>query len=118
MEGLIFRGAYIRNGLSVSEYGGVIHRGLILGGRGLYSEVYSILLSNVSHIYIYTRPESTDLGHPFRDYFWLYSQSKILSRRVYSVCMQEYTLLYVQDFRNFISRLNEVNNNLLIIGFI
>jgi hypothetical protein len=37
----------------VSEYGGLIHRELIYwggGARGLYSEVYSILLFNVSYI--------------------------------------------------------------------
>jgi hypothetical protein len=56
----------------ISEYGGLIHRGLILGGR-LYLEVYGILLSNVSYILaesynsktIYMLPESTDLSHPF-----------------------------------------------------
>jgi hypothetical protein len=28
-------GAYIQNGLSVNEYGGLIHRGLIPGGSGV-----------------------------------------------------------------------------------
>jgi hypothetical protein len=41
--------AYIRNDLSVSEYGGLIHQGvhlsgLIFGGGDLYSEVYGISL--------------------------------------------------------------------------
>ena len=43
--GLIFRMASVL----VNIYG-PIHRGLILGGGGLYSEVYGILLSNVPHI--------------------------------------------------------------------
>ena len=43
-------GVYIWNGLHVSEYSELIHRGPIPGGGGLYSKVYGILLSNVSYI--------------------------------------------------------------------
>ena len=43
--GLIFRGAYIWNEVSVSTCGRLIHKGLIFGG-GLYSEV---------HITVYSR---------------------------------------------------------------
>ena len=32
-EGLTLEGAYIRNRLSVSKYGGIIHRGAYIGGR-------------------------------------------------------------------------------------
>ena len=40
-------GAYIRNDLSVSEYGWLIHGGLYLGeGVTVFSEVYGILQAN------------------------------------------------------------------------
>jgi hypothetical protein len=102
--GALLRGAYIRNGLSVtvSEYGGLIHRELVLGeGGGVYLEVYGISLSsNVSFFlaesynsrqYINTLPESTDitLAILFVIDLRLYSQSEILSRRLYVFCMQE-----------------------------
>jgi hypothetical protein len=45
MEGLIFGMAYV-----ISECSGLIQRGPIPGGGGLYSKVYGILLSNVSYI--------------------------------------------------------------------
>jgi hypothetical protein len=57
----------------------------------------------VRKLLIYTVRESTDitLAIPFVIDIRLYSQSEILSRRVYSVCKN---IHYVQDFRNFISR--------------
>ena len=54
MMGLIIRGgAYIRNSLSISEYGGLIHGGgfLYLGGGVLFSEVYVLFKTRVGVFY-------------------------------------------------------------------
>jgi hypothetical protein len=52
MEGRIFRReAYIRNGLSVSKYGGLIHRGLVLVGG--YIRRFTVYYYQTFHIYIY-----------------------------------------------------------------
>ena len=61
MEGPIFERAYIRNGLSKNEYGGLIHG----GGGGLYSgglssEVYSIAWNNNTEL-LHSWATSNDL---------------------------------------------------------
>ena len=88
MEGLIFRGVYIRNSLSVySEYMvGLYTVGLYWWGRGgLYLEVYDTRFRKVLTLAIL-----------FVFDVRLCSQSEILSRRVYSASKN---IHYVQDFR-------------------
>jgi hypothetical protein len=62
MEGPVFERAYIRNGLSKNEYGGLIHgggRGGLYSG-GLSSEVYGIAWNNNTEL-LHSWTTSNDL---------------------------------------------------------
>ena len=96
-EGLIFRGAYIRNGLSVSDSVG------LYTGRGLYGGGRGVIFGGLRYI-----------TNNSRQYIYIHASGKyrpwITLAILFMIDVRLYRYFPKGCIRNFISRLKEVNN--------